>query len=281
MRLLSNITNRFKPAIKLYWWRLYEDQPKPGNFGDEITKEIIQAIFKRKVEWAPVEHCELIGAGSIIEEVTENKGANRPYLWGSGFIQPGSLTISSADYKIKGVRGTESLARVTDDTSHIVLGDPGILASYLLKKRPTKTYKLGILAHYVDKDHPFVENRSKSDATVRVIDPTWPCTTVVEEIAKCDAVLSSSLHGLIVADSVGTPNLHLKLGDGLKGGSYKFGDYYSIYNESRYQPATPADLEHFTTTDEIVEHIHAIYKPVDSTELQAIKDRIIKAFPFR
>ena len=52
---------------------------------------------------------------------------------------------------------------------------------------------------------------------------------VVKEIAKCRYVLSSSLHGLIVADSFHIPNMYLVFGDRLLGDGYKFDDYYSAY----------------------------------------------------
>lgn len=265
------------PAVKLYWWRLEGDRPGNGNFGDEITKEIIETIFHRRVEWAPEEHCQIIGAGSIIEQVAGNKGANRPYLWGSGFIRKGTLTISSADFEIIGVRGRASKKRITDGPTCTTLGDPGLLASRLLKRIPEKQYPLGILPHYVDLDDAFVRNY-KDNPDVRIIDPTLPCMTAIEEIAKCDAILSSSLHGLIVADSLAVPNLHVKLSDGLIGGAYKFVDYYSIYSDARHQQVTPENFQN-PDHDTIKEYILNNYKAVPGDEMEEIKDRLVRSFP--
>lgn len=276
--MIKSLVNRLKPPVKVHWWRL--EGSTHGNFGDEITKEIIENIFKRRVTWTPADACDIIGAGSIIEEVTQNKGSNRPYLWSSGFIQPGDLTISDSNYKVLGVRGKESLKRVTNATSDIVLGDAGLLASYLLKTAPDKQYKLGILPHYVDIDHPLIEHFA-GDPSVIIIDATWPCQRVVEEIAKCDAVFSSSLHGLIVSDSLNVPNAHLRLSENkIKGGLYKFNDYYSIYSDStRYIQQTPDNLTDKSAV-ELRDTIISLYKSIPVDELNGIKNRLLRAFPF-
>ena len=273
----TSVSERVPPVVKLYWWRLGGKQAGNGNFGDEITREIIETVFHCRVEWAPVQNCQIIGAGSIVELVTENKGANRPYLWGSGFIRKGALTISPDDYKIIGVRGRTSKGRVADSPPDIVLGDPGLLASRLLGRAPGKQYPLGILPHYVDLNNAFVRGH-KGNPDVLVIDPTLPCVTVVEQISTCEAVLSSSLHGLIVSDSLAVPNLHLKLSNNLLGGTYKFNDYYSIYNDARCRRVTP-EIFRGCTVRAIREYISNNYKPVPHDEMKEIKDRLVRSFP--
>ena len=50
---------------------------------------------------------------------------------------------------------------------------------------------------------------------------------VVREIASCAAVLSTSLHGLIVADAYDIPAAWATLAPDLMGGTFKFHDYES------------------------------------------------------
>lgn len=277
LKVLHKIKKNLTPPIKLYWWRLNEGRTnQPGNFGDEITKEIIENVFHRRVEWSEFENCDIVGAGSIIEEVTKNKKTNQPYLWGSGFIEAGNLTISPKDYKILAVRGKQSLQRIVNPPSTITLGDPGLLASLVLPT-PTKDHSVGLVPHYADMDNPLIIELAKRG--VKIIDATWPCKTVLREIAKCDAILSSSMHGLIVADSFGVPNLHLKLSDKLKGGSYKFNDYYSIFSVPRYQAITPKDIENLSI-DNLKSYIRANSVSVSNTEMSAIKQRLIDTFPY-
>lgn len=55
--------------------------------------------------------------------------------------------------------------------------------------------------------------------------------TVLEEICSCQYIVSSSLHGLIIADSYNIPNGRIKLNELDDSNDYKFKDYYSSLNE--------------------------------------------------
>jgi len=55
---------------------------------------------------------------------------------------------------------------------------------------------------------------------------------VISEIAKCRRIVTSSLHGTIVADSFGIPRqveLPPRLLQEKEGGSFKYNDYASLY----------------------------------------------------
>lgn len=67
---------------------------------------------------------------------------------------------------------------------------------------------------------------------VTVIDVEIDVMTVTRQIAACGLVLSSSLHGLIVADAFGIPNQRLKFSGKLKGEDFKFSDYASALGRS-------------------------------------------------
>ena len=58
---------------------------------------------------------------------------------------------------------------------------------------------------------------------------------VIKQLAQCRTVISSSLHGLIVADSFGIPNMHVLFSDRPLGDGYKFDDYYSAYGVEHVQ----------------------------------------------
>lgn len=267
--------------IKLFWWRL--DNSDHGNFGDEITRLLIKKIFNKDSSWAPASECEMIGAGSILAEVYETKGENKPYVWSAGLIRSGELRIPADAFQFRAVRGKLTLGRVDGlDKATVALGDAGLLASYLLPMRAKlfkrKKYKIGILPHYKDTDSDFMRvMNSRSD--IFVIDATWPCTKVIESIAQCEIVLSSSLHGLIVADSVGTPNVHVPMSNLVEGGDYKFKDYYSVFTEQdRYKPLVPTDIYKLSNS-QLYDHVKANY--VTPSNLSQIKQSLIQAFPFK
>ncbi|MDD6490509.1 MAG: polysaccharide pyruvyl transferase family protein, partial [Clostridia bacterium] len=52
---------------------------------------------------------------------------------------------------------------------------------------------------------------------------------VIEEIASCEFIYSSSLHGLILADGFRIPNMRVYFSSAPRGGTFKFDDYYSAY----------------------------------------------------
>ena len=48
----------------------------------------------------------------------------------------------------------------------------------------------------------------------------------MEQLNSCDYILSSSLHGLIFADSYNIPNLWVRFGSKVDGDGFKYRDYY-------------------------------------------------------
>ena len=88
------------------------------------------------------------------------------------------------------------------------MGDLGLLASRIWHKEPAR-YNVGVVRHYVDKnEYPFADI---------VIDATEPAEDVIKKISSCRVILSSSLHGIIVADSYGIPNMRIARDDVITG----------------------------------------------------------------
>lgn len=266
-----------KKPLKMFWWRL--DHPHRGNFGDEISAVLVNEIFGLPCMWTAPDQCELVGAGSIIETLLRAKGSNRPALWGSGaFLRDGGKEITEDDFDVLALRGELSRKLVKGNHDSIALGDPGLLASALLRSKPKKMYALGILPHFLDAELPEID-MLRSQSGVKVIDATNEPTQVVEEIAECQCVLSSSLHGLIVADSVGIPNAHMMLSNNEHiGGTNKFRDYYSVFsNPSRHIVLDPDPVLRMPVSS-IVQRVEESY--VVPTDIDDIKEALIKSFPY-
>lgn len=194
---------------------------------------LIERLAGRSVEWASPSECDIVGAGSVLQIILRECGANRPLVWGSGFI-PDRANEGPFEFDIRAVRGKRTMAEVRRrqgrlENDRLALGDPGLLASLLLNGPVRKRYELGVIPHYTDAAHPAIQKLRNAGPDIRVIDVAWTPREVAREIASCDAVISSSLHGLIFADSLGVPNVHMRLSGGVRGGLFKFQDYYSIY----------------------------------------------------
>lgn len=221
--------------IKTFWWRW--KFPHRLNFGDELTPPLVERLTGRQVVWAAPDACDLVGAGSVVQMILRKQGENQPRVWGSGFIRAEAEGEMPARLEAVALRGTFTRDRVESTTGRpVALGDPGILAPLLVDGTVRKRYTLGVIPHYHDVASPVVEQMRSLGPSVRIIDVAWTPQEVAREIAACDAVISSSLHGLIFSDAMGVPNAHIRLGDRLQGGLYKFHDYYSAYPvESRYR----------------------------------------------
>lgn len=261
-------------AIKTFWWR--RQYPHRSNFGDEITAPLVERITGRPVTWAAPDACELVGAGSVIQMVLRRRGDNEPKFWGSGFIGAPGKGAGTVPLHLLAVRGTYSRGRV-ENTSETEppLGDPGVLAPLLLNGPVKKRHALGVIPHYHDASDPALQRLRGFGPGVRIIDVGWSPEEVAREIASCDTVLSSSLHGLIFADGLGVPNLHFKMSDKLKGGTYKFRDYNSaVGGEDRYRTYTPP-TGGAASLDDVVRTVEERYVP--PTGLTAVQDGVARA----
>ncbi len=229
--------------IKVYYTRLH-------NMGDQLNELIIEKCFGYEVVRRSFLDGELCAIGSCLGMYTLHgtfpmrirqrlNGMVRPHvsIWGTGFINYTDCEgrFFKRDMDFCAVRGELTRNRVEQMTGRrldIPTADAGILASELLKELPPKCYDVGIVPHLCDLKDPKVQELLKADTLlgkVRFINVKDEPLQVVREIAQCRYILSSSLHGLIVADSLGIPNLHVVFGDRLLGDGYKFDDYYSAY----------------------------------------------------
>jgi hypothetical protein len=216
--------------IRLYFFRSSTGRP---NFGDELSASVVAFVTGRQVEHAGPWNCDLTGIGSILDRFTRPKGrlitAVRKTLlgrdvavWGSGLIKQDGPRRH--ELRLLALRGQSTRAEMQADKA-IALGDPGLLVGKMIR-RPAQRHAIGVVPHYSDKSDPMVQ-ALRAIPGVRIIDVETDGMTATEEIAACGMILSSSLHGLIVADALGIPNHRLSFTGRLKGGDFKFLDYAS------------------------------------------------------
>jgi polysaccharide pyruvyl transferase len=138
---------------------------------------------------------------------------------GIGKARETPIDLSRAD--VRAVRGPMTLAG--SGVMHpVALGDPGLLAPLLLEERPDTTNAIGVVPHWQDTDLAVREWDRHTDALL--IDVRRPPEQVIAEIASCERIVSSSLHGLIVADAFGIPRQWSWFSK-IQGGGFKVADY--------------------------------------------------------
>lgn len=236
-------------------------------------------------------------------------------IWGSGFIndvnkyrkRPFSLPekyFRKADVlAVRGKYSKHRLEKILNRSLDCVLGDPGILAPLLVDTSSIKKkYALGIIPHHLElhgfeprkgiksniiglipdnmelKFPVYQQLRQKISNSV-IIDMEADPIEVIKRMAECETILSSALHGLIVADGLDIPNMWSSASEMLIGRDYKFKDYYSTYN----LPNLPLCLnlkEENKIPQDLPEYIQKKYM-ITKESCSKIKQDLLDSFPYR
>jgi hypothetical protein len=115
-----------------------------------------------------------------------------------------------------------------------IYGDPALLLPRFYSPRAAARVRLGVVPHYFDK--PRIAAHWRPPQGCALIDIQQGIERVIDEIACCDRILSSSLHGLIVAHAYGVPAMWVKFGDTLLGDGSKFRDYLGSVGQTIAEP---------------------------------------------
>ncbi len=186
----------------------------------------------------------LVTLGSILHHV--QKTTKKVYLWGTGHV--GAKYHDSRAWinwsnthplmEVLAVRGQLTLdflfanKLVTNATvkSDVVLGDPALILPYIYPqcRRDTDPPRpICLVLHNNDKKI----NRTEFPSEL-IVENIWHSSLdyheMLENIIECELVVSSSLHGIIVAEAFGVPARWIQFpGSAKSEGEYKYCDYYT------------------------------------------------------
>lgn len=208
------------------------------NFGDLISPMLVAGLSGRTVrkETQGDTGPYLIAVGSMIQTI-DKPGA---VIWGAGLLRPiepnwQARLKANPVARVAAVRGrltrAELIAKVGLDVPE-VYGDPALLLPRLYSFRRGGG---GIVVCPHFRHRPYFAGVSAPGLTV--VDVADPPISVIRALATADVVLSSSLHGLIVAQAYGVPWLWMQQDEKpLDGSDFKFRDFFSTLDapEVRY-----------------------------------------------
>lgn len=205
--------------VKTFYWN------KKNNFGDLLTAHLLFRFSHLTAQWAPPESAELVLVGSILDLL--------PKDWSGVIAGAGKLhektSISFPNARILALRGPLTAKGVK---GNFVLGDPALLADELVGT-VEKKYDLGIVPHWTDTtlEHNPIFLRYKPKI-IRVSDDPL---SVIKQIGECKKIVSSSLHGIILADAFNIPR-RIEIAPRMlthmhqEGGLFKWHDYSASLN---------------------------------------------------
>ncbi|MCF6216340.1 MAG: polysaccharide pyruvyl transferase family protein [Emcibacter sp.] len=273
----------------LAWW-------DSDNFGDALNPYIFRA-FGVKVSYQQANVADFLALGSVLERIfigahTRHETYFSPEpieVWGSGVhfdvgrhIEQPHIKIPEKfirDVNFRAVRGKITKQRVEAILGRplpedLALGDPGLLMNRIVKGSRTKKYKLGIVPHFHDAgSHLFKDIQKRIPGSI-IINVKSDPVAFIKEMTCCDAVISTAMHPLIVADSYGIPNLWITTAND-KISSYKYQDYYSIYD---INPVTAFDIGEKIFTLEDVEKLIETYA-ITKEQVFSLQEKLIESFP--
>jgi pyruvyltransferase len=231
----GRLRDRFRPAedlpladgrVPLVWWT---DAP---NFGDLLSPWLVGRMTGRPVVFAPQRGPSFIAVGSIV-----TRARSRSVVWGSGSFgsERRSLFNGGADYRA--VRGPLTRSRLLDVKIGCpeVYGDPALLVPMYYWPEVEQTHEVGIVIRH--SEHLWRD--LDADPSVKVIDfGSSDIESVLREMLSCRRIVSSSLHGLVIADAYGIPNAWLGTdgrvgGSRPNGGEFKYLDYFASVDKVR------------------------------------------------
>lgn len=229
-------------TIKLFWVKC---GPGGTNFGDILTELLIKRFSSLRVDFASLTECDMFGVGSILTSIPK---AYEGIVWTTGSMY--NLDLSMPKAKLIALRGHLSKGKFTHDVGSPIIGDAGLISDMLVKPSHNKKYALGLIPHYVDYDDPEVKRMARLN-NVCLLNICGDYKELIEKASQCSNILASSLHGLILADSLKVPNRRIVVSNKIAGDGFKYLDYYSVFGGEQVL-ADPLDTTGLMSTDQII-----------------------------
>lgn len=269
---LNNIYVRTKKhVVNLHYWHSGSEigDTAKNNLGDDLSPIIVSYFLSKKglsldTEIKDTKH--LYAVGSVI-----SMGYQNATIWGSGFLL--DLTWIRRIFHhyplrrldIRAVRGPldRDLLLKLGHNCPEVYGDPGMLLPYLYSPKDIEKKKDYIVIPHFSKEK---EYRAKygDDNIVSMITDDY--RSVVDKIIESRKVISSSLHGIIIAEAYGVPTVFLHDRKGNR--DFKYDDYYASTLRENYKSA-----------ENVEEAIQM--SPMDlPSNLKQLQEGLIATFPY-
>lgn len=201
------------------------------NFGDWLGPHLLRRLTGRR----PVQTNRLGLASRGLYSVGSVAGwfqQNNVDVWGSGLIKPLDEKEIRERRKLKGVeihavRGKLTQQQLEDTLGWAVpsvYGDPALLLPEFYLPENATSRKIALAPHGVHQAY----FKNLDDTEIDLVNVRRDFRDVVSSIANSRAVISTSLHGLIVAQAYGVPWIWLNISDNpLWGEDFKFNDFFS------------------------------------------------------
>lgn len=254
----NKILNQYKRKVKtnkvnLHWWSMQQNNGDE-NIGDLLSVIIVQYMLKKKglsLDASSTETKHLYGVGSIIQG-----GAHNATIWGSGLKSGKSILPTyirkTRKLDVRLVRGPltrEYLCRAGYNCGKNY-GDPAIIMPLIYKPEEQEKKDYGVILHHASK--------RKVDGSIMLVGKDY--REFLDYIYNSKLIISSSLHGVILAEAYGVPAVLLT--DGATENIFKYRDYYASTGRTNFNIANtieealtmrPNEIPNFKEMQEVIQ----------------------------
>ena len=190
------------------------------NFGDLLGPVIVRALVRQLRLGAAADHGvlpRLLAIGSILHLAEPSD-----VIWGAGVnLKTGTELAALPTLDLRAVRGPRTrdlLAIRFRQAVPAVFGDPALLLGALYPRLLVREGKRAGVAIV-----PNLNELAALTSREHIVNPRWSLRRVLRRLAASELVVGSSLHGIIVAESLGVPARAVRTS---AEGAFKYEDYY-------------------------------------------------------
>ena len=261
----KNQVNVFQYHPERFGYNLYQNTPY--NLGDSLGEVIIQYLLRQKgLKLDSPTH----GTKHLYCVGTNIHGAYQSAtIWGSGIYPPSSRTeallqrISRRKLDIRAVRGplTKEQLEKYGHYCPAVYGDPATLMPLIYNPDKKKKYDYLVIPQFIGEK----AFRESYPTETMLSMNTNDYKHVIDEIVQSRIIYTSSLHGIILAETYGVPVVFFR---GLpKFKDFKYLDYY--YSTGRKDIKIAESFEEALTM-----------KPLPLPDHTKMRQDLIDSFPY-
>ncbi len=235
------------------------------NIGDQLAPVIFNWMLQK---YGITNRCSGIKHLNTIGSIIGFKKYDA-VIWGSGILSFGYAKSvfkfgRLIKYDIRAVRGpfTQEIMSLAGHDAPYVYGDPGILMPFIYPapENQEKCYDVSVIHHY--------EAAARSQTAFadlhRINVETSDYQYVIDEILRSRLVISSSLHGIILAEAYGVPAIFLN--ENMDWSLLKFLDWYHSTGRTEIKIAQSIEDALQMT-------------PMPLPDLSNMQQQLIEAFP--
>ncbi len=235
-----------------------------SNFGDALNPILYEFITGGRPKHISHDNGQntdcVMMIGSIID-----RAFSRTIVWGSGLAYFKKV-LEQADFRA--VRGplTREALLLKGFFCPEVYGDPAVLMPCYYNPPVKKIYDLGVIPHIAETSSVQVDVPGAIKIPLYTNNPLDTLRTMLQ----CRHIISSSLHGLVIADAYNIPSKWVEFSDKVIGKGFKFRDYYQSFTNDQ----KPLDLRKNRTIRDL--------KVIEQTKLhnnQTLVQGLLKSCP--